>query len=113
MKKYGEAAVVEMVMQALPAIAKNVAEPLSKVDKITMYGPDNSTKLISDIVTGTSQITEGLLSGMGVDVKALLAGLLGGKLSGCSDTPQTPVVVNVHSDVNPDSSAPSPAPFNT
>ena len=113
MKKYGEAAVVEMVMQALPAIAKNVAEPLSKVDKITMYGSDNSTKLISDIVTGTSQITEGLLSGMGVDVKALLAGLLGGKLSACSDTAQTPVVVNVHSDVNPDPSTPSHVPFNT
>ena len=35
MKKYGEAAVVEMIMNALPEIAKNVAEPLSKVDKIT------------------------------------------------------------------------------
>ena len=40
MKKYGEAAVVEMIMNALPEIAKNVAEPLSKVDKITMYGHD-------------------------------------------------------------------------
>lgn len=38
MKKYGEAAIIEMIMQALPEIAKNVAEPLSKVDKITMYG---------------------------------------------------------------------------
>ena len=112
MKKYGEAAVVEMVMQALPAIAKNVAEPLSKVDKITMYGSDNSTKLLSDIVTGTSQITEGLLSGMGVDVKALLAGLLGGRLSACSDTTQTPVVVNVHSDATPAQSSSSPALFN-
>ena len=42
MKKYGEAAVVEMIMNALPEIAKNVAEPLSKVDKITMYGEGNS-----------------------------------------------------------------------
>ena len=45
MQKYGEAAVVEMVMKALPEIAKNVAEPLSKVDKITMYGEGNSAKL--------------------------------------------------------------------
>ncbi len=111
MKKYGEAAVVEMVMQALPAIAKNVAEPLSKVDKITMYGSENSTKLISDIVNGTSQITEGLLSGMGLDVKALLAGLLGGKLSSCSDTAQAPVVVNVHSDAAPEQA--SSSPFNS
>ena len=33
MKKYGQAAVIEMVMNALPEIAKNVAQPLSKVDR--------------------------------------------------------------------------------
>jgi len=81
MKKYGEAAVIEMVMNALPEIAKNVAEPLSKVDKITMYGEGNSAKLISDIVGSTTQITEGFASGMGLDIKSLLVGALGGKLA--------------------------------
>ena len=38
-----------MVMQALPEIAKYVAEPLSKVDKITMYGAGNSAKLLEDM----------------------------------------------------------------
>lgn len=82
MKKYGEAAVIEMVMQALPEIARNVAEPLSKVDKITMYGSGNSAKLLEDIVTGTTQVTEGITQGMGIDVKSLIAGMLGGKLAG-------------------------------
>ncbi|MBQ3356229.1 MAG: flotillin family protein [Oscillospiraceae bacterium] len=81
MRKYGEAAVIEMVMNALPEIAKNVAEPLSKVDKITMYGEGNSAKLISDIVGSTTQITEGFASGMGLDIKSLLVGALGGKLA--------------------------------
>ena len=81
MKKYGEAAVVEMVMAALPEIAKNVAEPLSKVDKITMYGEGNSAKLLADIVNGTTQITEGFSAGMGIDIKSLLMGALGGKLA--------------------------------
>ena len=80
MKKYGEAAIIEMIVGALPEIAKNVAEPLSKVDKITMYGEGNSAKLISDIVNGTSQITEGMTQGLGLDLKSLLAGALGGKL---------------------------------
>ena len=88
MKKYGEAAVVEMIMAALPEIAKNVAEPLSKVDKITMYGEGNSAKLLADIVNGTTQITEGISAGMGIDIKSLLMGALGGKLA-ASD----PVVV--------------------
>ena len=81
MKKYGEAAVIEMVMQALPEIAKHVAEPLSKVDKITMYGEGNSAKLLADIITGTTQVTEGITQGMGIDVKSLIAGMLGGKLA--------------------------------
>ena len=81
MKKYGEAAVIEMVMQALPEIAKNVAEPLSKVDKITMYGEGNSAKLLQDIINGTTQVTEGITEGMGIDVKALISGMLGGKIA--------------------------------
>lgn len=91
MKKYGEAAVVEMIMDALPEIAKNVAEPLSKVDKITMYGEGNSAKLLADIVQGTTQVTEGISAGMGLDIKSLIAGALGGKLA--ADTPPAPVIV--------------------
>ena len=81
MKKYGEAAVIEMIMAALPEIAKNVAEPLSKVDKITMYGEGNSAKLLSDIVNGTTQVTEGISAGMGIDIKSLIMGALGGKMA--------------------------------
>ena len=81
MKKYGQAAMVEMVMQALPDIARNVAEPLSKVEKITMYGEGNSAKLLQDIINGTTQITEGFTEGMGIDIKSLLSGLLGGRIA--------------------------------
>ena len=98
MKKYGQAAMVEMVMQALPEIAKNVAEPLSKVDKITMYGEGNSAKLLQDIVNGTTQITEGFTEGMGIDVKALLSGLLGAKVATGSDDKSQPssTVININ-----------------
>ena len=88
MKKYGEAAEEEMNMAALPEIAKNVAEPLSKVDKITMYGEGNSAKLIGDIVNSTTQITEGISAGMGIDIRSLLLGALGGKMiADSSDQP--------------------------
>ena len=88
MRKYGEAAVVEMIMAALPEIARNVAEPLSKVDKITMYGEGNSAKLVGDIVNSTTQITEGISAGMGIDLKSLLLGALGGKLIGSGEGQQ-------------------------
>ena len=96
MKKYGEAAVVEMIMAALPEIARNVAEPLSKVDKITMYGEGNSAKLVGDIVNSTTQITEGISAGLGIDLKSLLMGALGGKLAS-DQAPQVVVVPQAQS----------------
>ena len=96
MKKYGEAAVVEMIMAALPEIARNVAEPLSKVDKITMYGEGNSAKLVGDIVNSTTQITEGISAGMGIDLKSLLMGALGVKLAS-DQAPQVVVVPQAQS----------------
>lgn len=104
MKKYGEAAVIEMIMNALPEIAKNVAEPLSKVDKITMYGEGNSAKLLSDIVNGTTQVTEGISAGMGLDLKSLLAGALGGKMAAGNSQP---VQVTVAPQAQPDAAAAS------
>ncbi|MGN0647261.1 MAG: flotillin family protein [Oscillospiraceae bacterium] len=81
MKKYGEAAVLEMYFKALPDVVKNAAMPLSQVDKITMYGDGNSGKLVGDIIGTTTQITDGLAEATGVDLRALLAGFLGAKLA--------------------------------
>lgn len=36
MKKYGQAAMLEMIIKTLPEMAKAVAEPLSSIDKITI-----------------------------------------------------------------------------
>lgn len=80
MKKYGEAAILEMYFKSLPDIAKNVAEPLKNVDKITMYGEGNSTKLVGDITRSVTQISDGLNESLGVDVKSLLIGALGQNL---------------------------------
>ena len=100
MKKYGEAAIVEMVMNALPEIAKNVASPLSKVDKITMYGEGNSAKLLQDIINGTTQVTEGFTQGMGIDIKSLLAGLVGGKIATAGACEHAPSTMSISSEVS-------------
>ncbi len=80
MRKYGEAAVLEMYFQVLPEIARAVAAPLAQVDKITMYGEGNSTRLIEDIVRSTTQVSEGLTEGVGIDLRSLLSGFIGGRL---------------------------------
>lgn len=79
MTKMGEAAVLEMYFKALPEVVKNAAEPLSSVDKITMYGEGNSAKLMKDVMGTVVQITDGLKESTGVDLQAVLSGFLAGK----------------------------------
>lgn len=79
MKKYGQAAVLEMYFKAMPDIAKNIASPLNNVDRITMYGEGNNAKLINDITKSVTQVTEGLNESLGIDIKSALMGMLATK----------------------------------
>ena len=81
MAKMGQAAVLEMYFNALPEVVRNAAEPLSKVEKITMYGDGNSAKLMKDIMGTVTQVTDGLKESTGVDLASVLAGFVGGKLA--------------------------------
>ena len=74
MTKMGKAAVLEMYFNALPDVVKNAAEPLTKVDRITMYGDGNSAKLTKDIMQTVTQVTDGLKESTGVTFKACYPG---------------------------------------
>ena len=80
MAKMGEAAVLEMYFKALPEVVKNAAMPLENVDRITMYGDGNNTKLMKDIMNTVNQVTDGLKESTGVDLSAVLSGFLAGKV---------------------------------
>ena len=80
-KKMGEASVLEMYLTALPEVVKNAATPLSQTDKIVMYGDGNATKVVKDVMNSTSQIMEGMKESTGIDLGALLAGIVGGKIA--------------------------------
>lgn len=87
MKQYGEAAMADMQMQTikayfeqLPEIAKAVGEGYKGVDKIVMVGNDSS-QLAGNIIGTTTQISEGMEASLGIDLKSVLAGFLGGKVA--------------------------------
>ena len=50
-KKYNGAAMAEMMIKIMPDMAKAIAEPISSIDKINIYGTGNGTD------TGASQIS--------------------------------------------------------
>ncbi len=81
-KKMGEASVLEMYLNALPEVVKNAAAPLAQTDKIVMYGDGNSTKVVKDVMSSANQIMEGMKESTGIDLAALLSGMVGGKLAG-------------------------------
>ena len=84
-KKMGEASVLEMYLAALPEVVKNAAEPLTKTDKIVMYGDGNSTKIVKDVMNSANQVMEGVKESTGIDISSLLAGVVGGKLASRTD----------------------------
>merc|ERR1712158_137343 len=52
-KQYGDAAVMSLVLEALPAIAAEVAAPLSKTEEIVLIGGNNNTTNEINKLVGT------------------------------------------------------------
>ncbi len=80
-KKMGEASVLEMYLNALPEVVKNAAAPLAQTDRIVMYGDGNSTKLVKDVMSSASQVMDGMKESTGLDLTALLSGVVGGRMA--------------------------------
>ena len=75
MKKYGQAAIMEMYFSILPEMAKNIAEPMRAIDKINIIG-GSSTDLSKNVIHTISQIEESLGETMGFNIKDVLSNLL-------------------------------------
>lgn len=80
-RKMGKASVLEMYLTALPEVVKNAAIPLAQTDKIVMYGDGNSTRLVKDVMSSASQVMDGVKESTGIDLQALLAGVVGGRIA--------------------------------
>ena len=79
-KKMGEASIIEMVVNKLPEIAREISQPLSNIESITMYDPNGTTKLLESTTKGMDQVMKAA-EASGVDLKGLISGYIGGKAS--------------------------------
>ena len=81
-QQYGEAAIVQTIAELLPQLAKNVAEPLSRIEKMIVInsgpsgpgggGASKITRDVADIVSQLPPIVEGLT---GVDLTKMIQNL--------------------------------------
>lgn len=75
MAKYGEAAVVELIVSRLPEIMASVAKPMEQVDKITIIdnggnqGGSKLSKIVTDVAANGFEVLKDLT---GVDVSDIL-----------------------------------------
>ncbi|MBO4450307.1 MAG: flotillin family protein, partial [Clostridiales bacterium] len=74
MKKYGQAAILEMIVKVLPDVAKAVAEPLASIDKVTVFSGGNDgngggiSGISANVPTVMAQTFETVKAATGVDL---------------------------------------------
>ncbi|ASR46382.1 flotillin [Paenibacillus kribbensis] len=81
-QKFGEAAVLDIIVKMLPDLAGRIAEPIASIDKLTVVdtGKGEGAARVSNYVTELmSTAPEMLKSVSGIDVEQLIKGLTAGK----------------------------------
>ncbi|MFJ8821279.1 flotillin family protein [Streptomyces sp. NPDC102467] len=71
-ERYGDAAMLQMMVEALPQVVAKAAEPLSAIDKLTVISTDGASKLSRSVTDNVTQGIELLSSTTGVDLAQLL-----------------------------------------
>merc|ERR1719450_1329331 len=74
-KQYGDAAVMSLVLEALPSIAAEVAAPLSRTDEIVLIGGNNNTTNEVNKLVGT--LPPAIQALTGVDITGALGKIPG------------------------------------
>ena len=75
--KMEKASIAEMYFNVLPLVAEKVAQPLSNIGEITMYGDGNTTKLLEEVTRNVQQVQKGVADGIGLNLADLLTDFVG------------------------------------
>lgn len=71
--RYNEAAVLEMLVSVLPSVAREIATPMSSIDKLTVVSTDGAGELPKQVTNNVVQVVELLKNTTGVDLQQLAA----------------------------------------
>ena len=66
--QYGDAAVLQMLVEVLPQVVAKASEPLSAIDKMTVISTDGASQLSRTVADNVAQGMELLSSTTGVDL---------------------------------------------
>ena len=89
-RQFNEAAVIQTVLSMLPEIVRAAAEPMGRIDSLTVLSNDGASELVKNTtrtVTEASATVKGLT---GIDVPALIGSSMGARFGGTEPEPEGP-----------------------
>lgn len=74
MAKYGQAAILEMLVGVLPDMAKAVAEPMAAIDKVTVIGGDSSgvSDMAGNVPVVLAKVMESVKEATGINMEEIV-----------------------------------------
>src|SRR5690606_727801 len=109
-QKFGEAAILDIVVKMLPELAEKIAGPISSIDKLTVVdtGKGEGAARVSNYVTELmATAPEMLKSVSGIELDRLIKGLTQGKALPAASSAQVPAAASAGAAHN------SPSPLQT
>ena len=86
---YNDAAVLQMLIEVLPQIAREVAAPISAIDQLTIVSTDGAGALPKQVTDNVVQTLSMLKTTTGLDLEGLIKRAVEGAVSGGSGVPDT------------------------
>jgi len=85
--RYNEAAVLQMLVEVLPKVAREVAAPMAAIDQLTVVSTDGAGALPKQVTDNLVQTMNLLRTTTGIDVEALVQRFAGGTAGAPSAAP--------------------------
>ncbi len=83
---YNDAAVLQMLIEVLPQIAKEVAAPISAIDQLTIVSTDGASAIPKQVTDNVVQTLSMLKTTTGLDLEGLIKRTVDGAVTGKSST---------------------------
>ncbi|MEO8273023.1 MAG: SPFH domain-containing protein [Chloroflexota bacterium] len=89
-RQFNEAAIIQTVLSMLPEIVRAAAEPMGRIDSLTVLSNDGASELVRNTTRTVAEASATVKGLTGIDVPGLIATSMGGRFAGDTPGPKGP-----------------------
>jgi flotillin len=86
-RQFNEAAIIQTVLSMLPEIVRAAAEPMGRIDSLTVLSNDGASELVKNTTRTVAEASATVKGLTGIDVPALIGTSMGARFSGTDPEP--------------------------